>query len=80
MKKKKIHLVIWVFRWLFGLLTKLSSWKVKTLSISGRLTLLKLDFLSLDIYFLPILNAHMLVFILLESMCARFFWEGEIDG
>ncbi|GJT45843.1 RNA-directed DNA polymerase, eukaryota, reverse transcriptase zinc-binding domain protein [Tanacetum coccineum] len=57
----------------------LSSWKANTLSIEGRLTLIKSVLGSLGIYYLSIFKCPELVLNSLEAMHASFFW-GAIHG
>ncbi|GJT84084.1 putative RNA-directed DNA polymerase, partial [Tanacetum coccineum] len=53
---------------------RLSSWKSKSLSIGGRLTLIRSIFGSLPIYYLSLFLAPKKVINLLESIRCRFFW------
>ncbi|GJS21791.1 reverse transcriptase domain, reverse transcriptase zinc-binding domain protein [Tanacetum coccineum] len=53
---------------------RLSSWKSKTLSIGGRLTLIKSILGSLPIYYFSLFKAPLKVIKLLESIRCRFFW------
>ncbi|GKC41704.1 putative RNA-directed DNA polymerase, eukaryota, reverse transcriptase zinc-binding domain protein [Tanacetum coccineum] len=53
---------------------KLSSWKANTLSIDGRLTLVKAVLGSLPIYYLSLFKAPSLVIDALETIRRRFFW------
>ncbi|XP_042755706.1 uncharacterized protein LOC122196643 [Lactuca sativa] len=52
---------------------RLSKWKVKMLSIGGRLTLVKSVLRSLGIYFFSLFRMPVTIFHLLESFRARFF-------
>ncbi|GKC55652.1 hypothetical protein Tco_1083250 [Tanacetum coccineum] len=52
----------------------LSSWKSKSLSIGGRLTLIKSILRSLPIYYLSLFLAPKNVISILESIRCRFFW------
>ncbi|GJY12295.1 hypothetical protein Tco_0381604 [Tanacetum coccineum] len=54
--------------------SRLSAWKAKSLSIGGRLTLIKSVLSSLPIYFLSLFKAPVKVINLLESFRCRFFW------
>nr|GEX11649.1 hypothetical protein [Tanacetum cinerariifolium] len=62
-----------------SLLNKLSAWKAKSLSIGGRLTLIKYVLGSIPIYYLSLFKAQLKIINLLESLRARFFW-GFKDG
>ncbi|GKA48294.1 RNA-directed DNA polymerase, eukaryota, reverse transcriptase zinc-binding domain protein [Tanacetum coccineum] len=53
---------------------RLSSWKANTLSIGGRLTLIKSVLGSLRIYYLSIFKCPELVLNSLEAMRTSFFW------
>ncbi|GJT42188.1 putative RNA-directed DNA polymerase [Tanacetum coccineum] len=53
---------------------RLSSWKAKSLSVGGRLTLIKSVLGSLPIYFLSLYKAPLKVIKALESIRCRFFW------
>ncbi|GKA86250.1 copia protein [Tanacetum coccineum] len=57
-----------------GFQNKLSHWKANTLSIGGRLTVVKSILGSLPIYFLTLFKAPIKVINLLESLRCRFFW------
>ncbi|XP_052621507.1 uncharacterized protein LOC111882826 [Lactuca sativa] len=59
---------------------RLSSWKVKLLSIGGRLTLIKSVLRSLGIYFFSLFRLLATICHSLEALRARFFWgvdEGQ---
>nr|GEZ97549.1 hypothetical protein [Tanacetum cinerariifolium] len=58
---------------------KLSFWKVSTLSIGGRLTLIKSVLGSLRIYYMSIFKCPESVLNSLEAMRASFFWGGSED-
>ncbi|GKA29034.1 putative RNA-directed DNA polymerase, partial [Tanacetum coccineum] len=53
---------------------RLSSWKAKTFSTGGRLTLVKSVLGSLPIYYLSLFNAPIKIIKTLESIRSRFFW------
>ncbi|GJV10925.1 RNA-directed DNA polymerase, eukaryota, reverse transcriptase zinc-binding domain protein [Tanacetum coccineum] len=53
---------------------RLSSWKAKTLSIGGPLTLIKSILGILPIFYLSLFKALMKIINLLESIRSRFFW------
>ncbi|KAM0042665.1 putative RNA-directed DNA polymerase [Helianthus debilis subsp. tardiflorus] len=55
---------------------RLSSWKAKTLSIGGRLILIKSVLASLPIYYFSIYKAPVKVIESLEGIMKRFFWVG----
>nr|GEY51908.1 RNA-directed DNA polymerase, eukaryota, reverse transcriptase zinc-binding domain protein [Tanacetum cinerariifolium] len=56
-----------------GMVSRLSKWKVKTLSICGRLTLLKSVLGALPIYHMSIFKVPMKVLKNMEAIRARFF-------
>ncbi|GJV95289.1 putative RNA-directed DNA polymerase, eukaryota, reverse transcriptase zinc-binding domain protein [Tanacetum coccineum] len=58
---------------------KLSSWKASTLSIGGRLTLIKSVLGSLEIYYMSIFKCPKSVLNSLKAMRASFFWGGSGD-
>ena len=58
---------------------KQSVWKASTLSIGGRLTLIKSVLGSLGIYYMSIFKCPDSVINLLESLRASFFWGGNGD-
>nr|GEV70727.1 zinc finger, CCHC-type, retrotransposon Gag domain protein [Tanacetum cinerariifolium] len=58
---------------------KLSFWKIKTLSVGGRLTLLKLVLGSLLTYYMSIYKAPQAVVKFLESIRNRFFIGADSD-
>ncbi|GJR58154.1 tetratricopeptide-like helical domain-containing protein [Tanacetum coccineum] len=53
---------------------RLSAWKAKSLSVRGRLTLIKSILGSIHVYYLSLFKAPLKVINLLESIRARFFW------
>ncbi|GKC33644.1 putative RNA-directed DNA polymerase, eukaryota, reverse transcriptase zinc-binding domain protein [Tanacetum coccineum] len=53
---------------------RLSSWKAKTLSIGGRLTLIRSILSSLPIFYLSLFKAPMKIINLLESIRSILFW------
>ena len=53
-------------------------WKVKLLSIGGRLTLIKAVLGSLAIYYMSIYKVPVAVLNVLEALRARFFWGLEV--
>ncbi|GJW33657.1 reverse transcriptase domain, reverse transcriptase zinc-binding domain protein [Tanacetum coccineum] len=53
---------------------RLSAWKPKTLSIGGRLTLIKSILGSLPLYYFSLFKAPQKIIKLLESIRCRFFW------
>ncbi|KAJ9552562.1 hypothetical protein OSB04_016607 [Centaurea solstitialis] len=55
---------------------KLASWKAKTMSFDGRLTLVKSVLGSLVLYYLSLFRAPRGVLIELERLRSRFFWGG----
>lgn len=57
-------------------MAKLSSWKAKTLSAGGRLTLVKFVLGSLLTYFLSLFKVPIKVLSRLESMRNNFFYRG----
>ena len=54
-------------------MAKLSNWKAKSLSIGGRLTLIKSVLGSLGIYFFSLFKAPDKIVSKLESYCSKFF-------
>ena len=58
---------------------RLSAWKAKTLSIGGRLTLVKSILGSLPLYYFFLFKAPQKVLNLLESIRCRFFWGFKED-
>nr|GEV36290.1 retrovirus-related Pol polyprotein from transposon TNT 1-94 [Tanacetum cinerariifolium] len=56
-----------------GMVSRLSKWKVKTLLIGGRLTLLKLVLGAIPIYHMSIFKVSMKVLQNMEAIRARFF-------
>ncbi|GJX93267.1 hypothetical protein Tco_0347853 [Tanacetum coccineum] len=61
------------------LLCRLSKWKLKTLSIGGRLTLLKLVLGSLPIYYLSMFKVPTLVLNKMKSIRSHFFNGVELN-
>ncbi|GJR57768.1 putative RNA-directed DNA polymerase, eukaryota, reverse transcriptase zinc-binding domain protein [Tanacetum coccineum] len=59
---------------------RLSSWKAKTLSFGGRLTLSKSILGSLRVYYFSIFKAPKMVIKKLESIRRKFFWGGGLDS
>ncbi|XP_071708772.1 uncharacterized protein [Rutidosis leptorrhynchoides] len=59
---------------------RLSEWKMRTLSFSGRLVLLKSVFNSIPLYYFALFRAPPCVLKLLESMRRSFFWGGDLEG
>ncbi|GJZ79423.1 putative RNA-directed DNA polymerase, partial [Tanacetum coccineum] len=53
---------------------RLSAWKAKTLSIGGRLTLIKSILGSLPLYYFSLFKAPQKIIKILESIRCRFFW------
>ncbi|GKC32595.1 reverse transcriptase domain, reverse transcriptase zinc-binding domain protein [Tanacetum coccineum] len=53
---------------------RLTAWKARSLSIRGRLTLIKSVLGSIPIYFLSLFKAPVKVINLLESIRSQFFW------
>ncbi|GKA06263.1 hypothetical protein Tco_0685487 [Tanacetum coccineum] len=60
--------------------SRLSNWKANLLSIGRRLTLIKVDPGSLEIYYLSILKALDLVLKSIEIIRASFFWGGSQES
>ena len=58
---------------------RLASWKAKTLSIGGRLTLIKSVLSSLPIYYLSLYKAPKNVIDKMESFMRNFLWAGSSD-
>ncbi|KAM0041803.1 putative reverse transcriptase zinc-binding domain-containing protein [Helianthus debilis subsp. tardiflorus] len=56
---------------------RLSSWKAKTLSMGGRLTLIKSVLSSLPIYYLSIYKAPVMVLDHMERLMRNFLWAGS---
>ncbi|GJU77074.1 putative RNA-directed DNA polymerase, eukaryota, reverse transcriptase zinc-binding domain protein [Tanacetum coccineum] len=59
---------------------RLSSWKAKSLSIGGRLTLVKSVLESIPIFYLSLFKSPVKIIDVLESLRCRFFWgfkEGQ---
>ncbi|GJQ98698.1 putative RNA-directed DNA polymerase, eukaryota, reverse transcriptase zinc-binding domain protein [Tanacetum coccineum] len=59
---------------------RLTSWKAKTLSYGGRLTLSKSVLGSLGIYFFSLFKAPKKVILYLEKLRRNFFWEVSLDS
>nr|GEW38093.1 putative RNA-directed DNA polymerase, eukaryota, reverse transcriptase zinc-binding domain protein [Tanacetum cinerariifolium] len=59
--------------------TKLSKWKAKTLSVGGRLTLLKLVLGSLPTYYMSLFKVPGEVLNQLEGLCNSFFLGADLD-
>ncbi|GKF71938.1 hypothetical protein Tco_0208052, partial [Tanacetum coccineum] len=62
------------------LVARLSKWKMKTLSIGGRLTLLKSTLSSMPIYHLSLFKVPSKVLQKMESIRCRFFNGIETDS
>ncbi|GJX93964.1 RNA-directed DNA polymerase, eukaryota, reverse transcriptase zinc-binding domain protein [Tanacetum coccineum] len=62
-----------------GMVSRLSKWKVKTLSIGGRLTLLKSVLGATPIYHMSIFKAPMKVLQNMEAIRARFFNGADLN-
>ncbi|GJT79180.1 RNA-directed DNA polymerase, eukaryota, reverse transcriptase zinc-binding domain protein [Tanacetum coccineum] len=62
------------------MVNRLSKWKMKTLSIGGRLTLLKAVFGSMPIYHMSIFKVPMLVLQRMESIRCYFFNGNDLDS
>ncbi|XP_021986150.1 uncharacterized protein LOC110882438 [Helianthus annuus] len=56
---------------------RLVSWKAKTLSIGGRLILIKSVLESLPIYYLSLYKAPKVVIDIIEAIMRRFLWAGS---
>nr|GEY33080.1 RNA-directed DNA polymerase, eukaryota, reverse transcriptase zinc-binding domain protein [Tanacetum cinerariifolium] len=63
-----------------GMHTRLSKWKLKTLSIGGRLTLLKSVLGAIPIYHMSIFKVSMKVLQNMESICACFFNGADVNS
>nr|GEZ34117.1 RNA-directed DNA polymerase, eukaryota [Tanacetum cinerariifolium] len=63
-----------------GMHTRLSKWKLKTLSIGGRLTLLKYVLGAIPIYHMSIFKVPMKVLQNMESIRARFFNGADVNS
>ncbi|GJZ92004.1 RNA-directed DNA polymerase, eukaryota, reverse transcriptase zinc-binding domain protein [Tanacetum coccineum] len=63
-----------------NILTRLSKWKLKTLSIGGRLTLLKSILGSLPIYHMSLFKVPAKVLLNMESIRCHFFNDIEHNG
>ena len=59
--------------------SKLSGWKVKTLSLGGRLSLIKSVLGSLGSYLMSIFMVPISVLMSLERLHSRFFWGAKLD-
>ncbi|GJX92547.1 RNA-directed DNA polymerase, eukaryota, reverse transcriptase zinc-binding domain protein [Tanacetum coccineum] len=64
----------------FAYLDRLSKWKMKTLSIGGRLTLLKAVLGSMPIYHMSIFKVPMKVLQRMESIRSRFFSGVDLNS
>nr|GFC59472.1 RNA-directed DNA polymerase, eukaryota, reverse transcriptase zinc-binding domain protein [Tanacetum cinerariifolium] len=62
------------------MVNRLFKWKMKTLSIRGRLTLLKAVFGSMPIYHMSIFKVPMLVLQRMESIRCYFFNGNDLDS
>nr|GFA29896.1 RNA-directed DNA polymerase, eukaryota, reverse transcriptase zinc-binding domain protein [Tanacetum cinerariifolium] len=62
------------------MVNRLSKWKMKTLSIRGRLTLLKAVFGSMPIYLMSIFKVPILVLQRMESIRCYFFNGNDLDS
>ncbi|GJW00578.1 hypothetical protein Tco_1555829, partial [Tanacetum coccineum] len=60
-------------------LNRLSRWKSKTLSIGGRLTLIKSVLGGLGVYYFSTFKAPKKIIDKLESIRRNFFWGGSLD-
>nr|GEV55876.1 RNA-directed DNA polymerase, eukaryota [Tanacetum cinerariifolium] len=63
-----------------GMHTRLSKWKLKTLSIGGQLTLLKFVLGAIPIYHMSIFKVPMKVLQNMESIRARFFNGADVNS
>nr|GEZ01400.1 RNA-directed DNA polymerase, eukaryota, reverse transcriptase zinc-binding domain protein [Tanacetum cinerariifolium] len=63
-----------------GMHTRLSKWKLKTLSIGGRLTLLKFVLGAIPIYHMSIFKVPMKVLQNMETIRARFFNGADVNS
>nr|GEZ34625.1 RNA-directed DNA polymerase, eukaryota, reverse transcriptase zinc-binding domain protein [Tanacetum cinerariifolium] len=63
-----------------GMHTRLPKWKLKTLSIGGRLTLLKSVLYTIPIYHMSIFKVLMKVLQNMESIRARFFNGADVNS
>nr|GFB75806.1 RNA-directed DNA polymerase, eukaryota, reverse transcriptase zinc-binding domain protein [Tanacetum cinerariifolium] len=63
-----------------GMHTRLSKWKLKTLSIGGRLTLLKSVLAAISIYHMSIFKVPMNVLQNMESIRARLFNGADVNS
>jgi len=61
------------------IVTRLSSWNNKFLSLGGRLVLLKSVLSSLPVYFLSFFKAPAGIISSIESILKNFFWWGGED-
>ncbi|XP_022041315.1 uncharacterized protein LOC110943892 [Helianthus annuus] len=59
---------------------RLSTWKANTLSMGGRLTLLKSVLSSIPIYYLSLYKAPVKVIDKIESMMKKILWAGSSNG
>ncbi|KAE8729083.1 Ubiquitin-activating enzyme E1 1 [Hibiscus syriacus] len=58
---------------------KLASWKARTLSVAGRLVLLKVVLCSLPTYFMSLFKIPSSVIVKLNSIMASFLWGGGAE-
>lgn len=58
---------------------RLSGWKIRIMSIGGRLTLIKSVLGSIAIYPMSIFRTPITVINLLESICNRFFLGADLE-
>nr|GEV36064.1 RNA-directed DNA polymerase, eukaryota [Tanacetum cinerariifolium] len=63
-----------------NMITRLSKWKMKTLSIGGRLTLIKAVLGSMSIYHMFIFKVPMKILNRMESNCSNFFNGIELNS
>jgi hypothetical protein len=59
---------------------RLSSWKAKTLSYGGRLTLIKSVLGALGTYYFSLFKAPKYVIDYMEKLRRNFFWGGPLDS
>ncbi|KAI3804400.1 hypothetical protein L1987_25906 [Smallanthus sonchifolius] len=58
---------------------RLSTWKAATLSIGGRVTLLKSIFDALPVYYFSLYKAPKMIIKKIESLRKSFFWGGSME-
>ncbi|GJZ68953.1 RNA-directed DNA polymerase, eukaryota, reverse transcriptase zinc-binding domain protein [Tanacetum coccineum] len=63
-----------------GMVTRLSKWKMKTLSVGGRLTLLKSVLGSMPIYHMSLFKVPMMILNRMESIRSHFFNGSDMLG